>query len=69
MDSISQEHRLIDKLHKLPKEKLVEVEDFIDFLSHRWQDRQLTKFAMKASEVSFAAVWDNADDVEYYEVS
>ncbi len=68
MDSISQEHRLIDKLHKLPKEKLVEVEDFIDFLSQRWQDGQLTKLAMKASEVSFAAVWDNANDAEYDEL-
>ena len=49
MDPISQEHRLINKLPKLPKEKLVKAGDFIDFLSHRWQDRQLTKLAMKAS--------------------
>lgn len=68
MDSIPQEHRLINKLHKLPREKLVEVEDFIDFLSHRWQGKQLTKFAMKTSEASFAAVWDNADDAEYDEL-
>ena len=39
--------------------------DFIDFLSHRDSERQLTQMAMAASEPVLNAVWDNPDDSAY----
>jgi hypothetical protein len=56
---------LIDKIRSLPPEKLVEVEDFVDFLTMRDEDRLVTHAATKLSEDSFRQVWDNPDDAEY----
>jgi len=56
---------LIDKLEALPPERIAEVEDFIDFLKQRDQDRQRTRDATKAAEPAFAKVWDNPDDAVY----
>jgi hypothetical protein len=56
---------LIDKLEALPPERIAEVEDFVDFLKQRDQDRQLTRTAAKAAEPAFAKVWDNPDDAAY----
>lgn len=56
---------LIHKLEALPAERLVEVEDFIDFLEQRNQDRRLTHSASRVAEGSFAQVWDNTDDAVY----
>lgn len=56
---------LIDKLSTLPPERVAEVEDFVDFLRQREQDRQLTQAATKAAEASFQKVWDNPDDAVY----
>jgi len=56
---------LIDKLEALPPERIAEVEDFIDFLKQRDQDRQWTRDATKAAEPAFAKVWDNPDDAVY----
>lgn len=56
---------LIDKLEALPPERIAEVEDFIDFLEQRYQDRQRTQAATKTSVPAFAKVWDNADDAAY----
>ncbi len=56
---------LIDKLEALPPERINEVEDFIDFIKQRDQDRQLTHAATKTAEQSFAKVWDNPDDAVY----
>ena len=52
---------LIDKIRSLPPEKLVEVEDFVDFLTMRDEDRLVTHAATKLSEDSFRQVWDNPD--------
>ncbi|HEB98812.1 MAG TPA: toxin-antitoxin system, antitoxin component, Xre family protein [Thiotrichales bacterium] len=57
--------KLIDKLEALSPERIAEVEDFIDFLKSRDTDRQLTHMVAKASEPSFAKVWDNPDDAVY----
>ena len=62
--SLVLEH-VVEKLRMLSAERLGEVEDFIDFLSHRDNDRQLTRMAMAASEPVLSAVWDNPDDAEY----
>jgi hypothetical protein len=60
-----QEHGLIEKIRKLPPEKQAEVEDFVDFLNVRDEDRRLTQAAAKLSEDAFRQVWDNEADSAY----
>jgi hypothetical protein len=59
------ERALIDKVKQLPPQRLTEVEDFVDFLRAREDELRLTRAAAKASEASFAQVWDNDDDAAY----
>ena len=56
---------LIDKIRNLAPERVAEVEDFVDFLTARDQDRHLVRAAARLSEEAFRAVWDNPDDAEY----
>lgn len=63
---------LIQKIQNLPPERVMEVDDFVEFLrlrvqqdQARAQDRALTRMAAQASEASFAHVWDNAEDEVY----
>jgi hypothetical protein len=56
---------LIEKIRSLPPERMAEVEDFVDCLTVRDQDRHFTRAAGRLSEGAFRAVWDNADDAEY----
>ena len=56
---------LIEKLNTLPADRLHEVEDFVDFLRSRDQDRALFRAASAASEPAFAAVWNNPEDDAY----
>jgi hypothetical protein len=65
--TIIDEQRLVDKIRKLSSEKVIEVEDFIDFLSQRQTDpdQNLAIAATKLSEASFSKVWDNPEDAEY----
>lgn len=56
---------LFDKIKQLPPQRLAEVEDFVDFLREREAERRLTLAAAKASEASFAQVWDNDEDAAY----
>jgi hypothetical protein len=56
---------LIDKISDLPPERIVEVEDFVDFIRQRDQDKGLTRAAANASAGAFAAVWDNPEDAAY----
>jgi hypothetical protein len=60
-----QEQALIEKIRTLPQEKIAEVEDFVDFLRRREEDRGLTQAYTRLSEDAFHAVWDNPDDAEY----
>jgi hypothetical protein len=53
---------LIEKIGRLPPDRVAEVEDFVDFLSQRDTDRQLALAATGASEAAFARVWDNPED-------
>lgn len=48
---------LIDKLSLLPPEQLAEVEDFVDFLRMKMDDRSLAQAASLASKPAFASVW------------
>jgi hypothetical protein len=64
MDS-QQEQALIDKLRELPLERIEEVEDFVDFLRSRNQEKRLTCAAAKLSEEAFRKIWDNPEDADY----
>jgi hypothetical protein len=57
--------QVVQKLQALAPNRINEVEDFIDFLSQRDSDQQLTQAAMVASEPVLNTVWDNPDDAEY----
>ena len=59
------EETLIQKIRNLPPARVAEVEDFVDFLTARDQDRHFTQAAARLSEDTFRAVWDNSDDAEY----
>lgn len=59
------EQALIEKIRLLPPQRLAEVEDFVDFLRSREDELRLAHAAARASETSFAAVWDNDDDAAY----
>jgi pseudouridine kinase len=56
---------LIEKITQLPPQRMAEVEDFVDFLRAREDEQRLTHATAKASEASFAQVWDNDEDAAY----
>ena len=60
-----EEQILLKKIRALPPEKVTEVEDFVDFLRGRVDDRRLVRASSKLSEDAFRKVWDNADDAAY----
>jgi hypothetical protein len=59
------EETLLEKLKRLPPERVAEVEDFVDFLRTRDDAQQLTQAAARAAEPAFKKVWDNPDDAAY----
>ncbi len=59
------EEELLEKIRRLPPERVAEVEDFVDFLCQRLQDRALTRAAAHLSERAFDRVWQNPDDADY----
>ena len=56
---------LLDKIATLPEERIAEVEDFVDFLRLKEEERQLRRAVTAASAPAFTAVWDNPDDDVY----
>ena len=62
---VMQEHTLIEKIRALPPQRVAEVEDFVDFLRQRDDDRRLARTAARLSESAFQRVWDNQDDADY----
>ncbi len=54
-----------EKLGRLTTERLAEVEDFIDFLQQRDQDKHQRQAYSQASEDVFSKAWDNDDDAIY----
>jgi hypothetical protein len=56
---------LIEKIRSLAPERVHEVEDFVDFLQLRDEDKRLIKEAAKLSEKAFHDVWDNPEDAAY----
>lgn len=63
--AITNEALLLDKLRSLPDHRVAEVEDFIDFLRARTEDRVLAQASAKLSEPAFRTLWENPDDAEY----
>ena len=59
------EQSIMQKLRLLPPERIIEVEDFVDFLQARDLERNLVKQAGQTSESVFATIWDNPNDSEY----
>jgi len=59
------EESLIKKIRRLAPERVAEVEDFVDFLRLRDDERRVGGAATKLSEAAFARVWDNSDDADY----
>jgi len=55
----------LEKIQSMPPERVEHVEDFVDFLKTREQDRALVQAAARLSENAFREVWENADDAEY----
>ena len=58
-------HSLIEKIKALPPERLDEIEDFVDFISLRAQDRSFARVTAATSEAVFAKIWSNPDDDAY----
>ena len=63
--SVSNAQTLIEKIQTLSESRRVEVEDFVDFIASREQERVLTRAATAASGPAFAAIWDNPEDDVY----
>lgn len=61
----SNEQQILEKIRSLTLAQKIEVEDFIDFLSQRRDDRQTVLAATQLSEPSFAQIWDNPEDAAY----
>ncbi len=56
---------LIAKIQALPAERIAEVEDFVDFIQLREQERSIVRAAAAASEPTFNGVWNNPEDDVY----
>ena len=52
---------LLEKIQAPPPERLSEVEDFVDFIRPREQERALIRAASAAGAPVFAAIWNNPD--------
>jgi hypothetical protein len=59
------EQELFAKIRDLPDGRVSEIEDFVDFIRAREEQRELVQTAALVSEPSLAAVWDNPEDDVY----
>lgn len=62
-----QTETLVKRIKQLPPPKIAEVENFVDFLYQK-EEQKLVQSAMKLSENSFQKVWDNDEDSIYDEL-
>lgn len=56
---------LTSRIQMLSPEQVAEVEDFIDFLRFRAQERDVARAAATMSESAFHKVWSNPEDDAY----
>jgi hypothetical protein len=60
------EQTILEKLRSLSPERVAEVEDFVDFLTHRQgEERSLTHAAGQLANAAFTRIWDNPADADY----
>jgi Protein of unknown function (DUF2281) len=57
--------RLNEKIQHLSPEQVAEVENFVEFLRFRSEERESTRLAGAASTPAFEAVWNNTEDDVY----
>jgi hypothetical protein len=56
---------LTEKTQTLSAEQIAEVEDFVEFVRLRAQERGLTRAISAVSAPAFEAVWNNTEDAAY----
>jgi hypothetical protein len=56
---------LAEKLEALSPEQIAEVEEFVESVRLRSQERPLTRAAAAASAPAFEAIWNNPEDDVY----
>ena len=56
---------LTEKIQSLSAEQIVEVEDFVEFVRLRGQERRLARVSSTVSAPAFEAVWNNPEDAAY----
>jgi Protein of unknown function (DUF2281) len=56
---------LSEKIQTLSAEQITEVEDFVEFLRYRRQDRELARAAARVSSPALEAIWNNPEDDVY----
>jgi hypothetical protein len=65
MPSNETAENLAQKIQNLSPAQIAEVEDFVDFLRMRSQDRGLTRASAEVSATAFGAIWSNPEDDVY----
>ena len=61
----SNTNTLTEKIQSLSAEQIVEVDDFVEFIRLRGQERGLTQAVSAISAPTFEAVWNNPGDAVY----
>jgi uncharacterized protein YajQ (UPF0234 family) len=56
---------LSEKIQTLSAEQITEVEDFVEFLRFRAQERELVRSAAAVSTAAFESTWNNPEDDVY----
>ena len=56
---------LIEKIRTLSPEKVIQVSDFVDFLSHKDRENRLIRAGNKMTEPVFKKAWYNSEDDVY----
>ena len=56
---------LREKIQTLNAEQITQVEDFVEFLRFRGQDRELTRSAAAVSASAFEVIWNKPEDNVY----
>ncbi len=56
---------LTEKIQSLNADQIAEVEDFVEFIRLRGQERSSTRAAATVSGPAFEAIWNNPEDAAY----
>jgi hypothetical protein len=64
-DVNSKPNTLSEKIQTLSAEQITEVEEFVEFLRHREQDRELARSAATVTSPALEAIWNNPEDDVY----